>query len=275
MTEKQTFFVRIALLWVLLELIAATQVRTAAGSSVAWSWLRAVADPAVWTVRQIGDLSTDLLVGLRDMEQLLADNQRLRLELEASRAHNMLLEEDRAALTEASTLLAAVSTLEESAIAGRCIYRSLHLGSMQVRVETDRPIHRDTPAVSANGLVGRVVRSSRRTSWLELIIHPAAAVAVQTRDGTVHGLATGSGSLELEVEYVARTASLLRGDLLFTSGSDGIYPPGVPVAKVVRIRESDATFLEVVASPLAELPTIRVVLLLPDWAPGAFNTDVQ
>jgi rod shape-determining protein MreC len=209
------------------------------------------------------------------MEQLLADNQRLRLELEASRAHNMLLEEDRAALTEASTLLAAVSTLEESAIAGRCIYRSLHLGSMQVRVETDRPIHRDTPAVSANGLVGRVVRSSRRTSWLELIIHPAAAVAVQTRDGTVHGLATGSGSLELEVEYVARTASLLRGDLLFTSGSDGIYPPGVPVAKVVRIRESDATFLEVVASPLAELPTIRVVLLLPDWAPGAFNTGVQ
>jgi len=275
MTENQTFFVRIALLWVLLELLAATQVHTAAGSSVAWSWLRAVADPAVWTVRQIGDLSTDLFVGLHDIEHLLADNQRLRLELEASRAQNMLLEEDRAALTEASAMLRAVSTLEESAVAGRCLYRSLHLGSMQVRVKTDRPIHRDTPAVSANGLVGRVVRSTRHTSWIELLTHSAAAVAVQTRDGTVHGLATGSGILELEVEYVARTANLLRGDLLFTSGSDGIYPPGIPVAEVVRIRESDAAFLEVAARPLAELPTIRVVLLLPDWAPGATDAGVR
>lgn len=120
-----------------------------------------------------------------------------------------------------------------------------------------------------------MVRSAHRTLWLELITHPAAAVAVHTRDGTVPGLATGSGSLELEVAYVARTARLLRGDLLYTSGADGIYPPGIPVAEVVRIRESDATFLEVVARPLAELPTTRVVLLLPDWAAVETVMDAQ
>jgi len=267
MTENQTFLVRIALLWVLLELVAATQVRTATGMSVAWSWLRAVAAPAVWTARQIGDIGSDLIVGLRDIEHLLAENQRLRLELEESRAENLLLAEDHAALTEASRMLASVSMFHESAIVGRSLSRSLHLGSMQVRVETDRLIQPDTPAISANGLVGRVVRSARHTCWLELLTHPAAAVAVQTRDGTVHGLATGTGSLELEVVYVARSARLLRGDLLYTSGADGIYPPGIPVAKIVRIRESDASFLEVVAEPLAELPTVRIILLLPKWAP--------
>jgi rod shape-determining protein MreC len=267
MTENQTFLLRIALLWILLELLAATQVQTAAGSSVAWSWLRMVASPTVWTARWIADLGTDLYVGLTDVEEMLAVNQRLRLELDSARARNLLLEEDNRALTSASDMLAGVSTFEESAIAGRCLYRSLHLGSMQVKIQTDRAIEHDTPAVGADGLVGRVVRSSRRTLWIELLTHPAAAVAVQTLDGTVHGLATGSGSLELDVVYVERTARLLRGDLLYTSGADGVYPPGIPVAEIVRIRESDATFLEVTAHPLVELPTTRVVLLLPDWSP--------
>jgi rod shape-determining protein MreC len=105
------------------------------------------------------------------------------------------------------------------------------------------------------------------------VTHPAAAVAVQTPEGQVHGLAVGSGREALAVEYVPRSAELLRGDTLVTSSADGIYPPGIPVATVTGIRESDAAFLEVRAVPAARLDTLRVVLLLPEWAREP-NTEI-
>jgi rod shape-determining protein MreC len=70
------------------------------------------------------------------------------------------------------------------------------------------------------------------------------------------------------VAYIPRQAALERGALLVTSGGDGIYPPGIPAARVTRIRESDEPFLEVTASPTANLHAIRMVLILPEWAPA-------
>jgi len=59
----------------------------------------------------------------------------------------------------------------------------------------------------------------------------------------------------------------VRGTTLVTSGADGIYPPGIPVARVTRVRETDKTFLEVRGVPSAELRETRLVLLLPNWSP--------
>lgn len=267
MTEHRTLLLRLALIWLLLELLAASQVRTPSGAPVVWGWVRAVADPVRWTAHALGDLTTDLVFGLRSTYRLVTENERLRDELSEARTRILLLEEDREALREATALLRFVSGFAQSTAAGRCVYRNPRLGSMEVRIDSATIIPADTPAISARGLVGRVVRSARRQCWIEIITHPAAAVAVQTQDGRVHGLVTGAGSSELSVEYVPRSAALLRGDTLFTSGADGVYPPGIPVAEVQRIRESDATFLEVVATPLVDVATVRVILLLPHWTP--------
>jgi rod shape-determining protein MreC len=257
----------LALIWLLLELLAASQVRAPSGVPVVWVWARAIADPARWTAHKLGDLTSDVVFGLRSTHRLLTENERLRGELAEARTRILLLEEDQAALREASDLVQFVAGFEHSTIAGRCVYRNLRLGRMEVRIESAAIVPVDTAAVSAGGLVGRVVRSGRRQCWVETITHPAAAVAVQTRDGRVHGLVAGSGTSELSVEYVPRSAALLRGDTLFTSGADGVYPPGIPVAEIQQIRESDATFLEVFAAPLVDVGTVRVILMLPYWTP--------
>lgn len=266
MTENRAFILRIVLIWVLLESFAAAQVRGPEGSTVLWGWIRGATYPLVWTAETAGELATDLVVGLRDTEQLIAENQRLRIDFEDAQARNLLLIEDAAVLREAVELSGLVAGFEESSVVGRCAYRDFSLGRMEVRIEQSSPVPRDTPVMSAGGLVGRVSHSSRRSCWVEMVTHPAAAVAVQTLDAQVQGLVTGSGRRELTVEYIPRTAELVRGDLLVTSGADGIYPPGIPVADVSRIRESDAAFLEVYATPRVDLNAIRVVLLLPDWA---------
>ena len=82
----------------------------------------------------------------------------------------------------------------------------------------------------------------------------------------LEGLASGTGSRQLRLEFIPRRAQLLRGAVLVTSGADGIYPPGLAVARVASIRESDEPFLEVRASPTARLATLRVVVVLPPLA---------
>lgn len=267
MTENRAFILRTAAVWLLLELLAASQALGPDGSPVLWQWTRAVTHPVAVTAERIGEFASDLALGLRDTRRLLAENQRLRYELEDAQSRNLLLAEDLAALQETARLVGGVDIFEVSSVAARCVYCSLPLGRMEVRIAQPRLVPADTPVVSSTGLVGRVVRSSRRSCWIETLTHPAAAVAVSTESGSIQALVTGTGARELAVEYVSRTAELLRGELLLTSGADGIYPPGIPVAAVSRIRESDAAFLEVTATPAVDFNRVRVVLLLPGWSP--------
>ncbi len=129
--------------------------------------------------------------------------------------------------------------------------------------------------MTSGGLVGRVVRSEGRRHWLQLVTHAAAAVAVNTHDASVQGLVLGTGTDSLTVAYVPRQADLQRGAVLVTSGGDGIYPPGIPVAAVVRLRETDEPFLEIDAKATAQLRTARVVLLLPGWSPASAEEPLQ
>jgi len=165
-----------------------------------------------------------------------------------------------------TSLAAAVPSLDAAAVPSRIVYRNLAQGLMIVQLSGNHRLPPDTPAVANGGVVGRVIKSDRRRCWIELITHPVAAVAVQTEDGLIDGLSTGTEVGTLEIQFISRQAQLLRGSILITSGADGVYPPGLPVGRVTSVRESADAFLEVHAEPTAALATARVVLLLRGWA---------
>lgn len=259
---------RTILVWVLLELVAALQVQTVGGSPVLYSWIRTVVEPAVLIAERAVDLGIDLVLGIRGVEELIVDRRQMRLQLEELQARELLLQVDLDALREIGDFGGAGVELEAGALVGRCSYRDLVGGTMEVRTAHPVLLRRDTPVVSAQGLAGRIIRSEGQRHWLQLLTHAAAAVAVQTEDSLVHGLALGTGGEALTVAYVPRQAVLERGDLLVTSGADGVYPPGIPTVRVVRVRESDDPFLEVTAVSTADHRATRMVLMLPEWAPG-------
>jgi len=73
----------------------------------------------------------------------------------------------------------------------------------------------------------------------------------------------GVGSAALELRFMAGNADVQVGDLLSTSGVDGVYPPGVPVAKVVSVdRKVDTGFARIVLTPAALPDSVRHVLVL-------------
>lgn len=266
MKTSHAVVVRLVAVWIVLEVGAAWQVRTDDGGRLLASWLRGALQPLVAATEAAIETSQTLVLGIGDLEDLLSEHRRMRLELERLQARQRLLEEDLRALRDASLLGGPSAEYAAGARVARCSFRDISAGTMEVRTAEPSTVPRDSPVVTRDGVVGRVTHSEGRRHWLQLITHAAAAVAVRTDDGRLEGLAVGSGGARLSVDYVPRQADLERGTVLITSGGDGIYPPGIPVAWVQQVRETEGPFLEIIAGSSADLRTTRVVLILPQWS---------
>ncbi len=266
MTAVRTVLLRSLLLWLLLELIAAAQVRRA-DETVLTSWVRAAVAPVASAAEWLTTAGSDLREGLRDTARLAAEVGHLRGELDDAETRIRLLEEDRAALREALDVAVAMPELDTPSVVARVTWRDLADGVMQVSAGRLDGVVRDTVVVAPGGVVGRVIRTAPHASWVELVTRATAAVAVRAADGGADALTVGAGNGTLRVDYLPRRSELLRGAELLTSGADGIYPPGLPVAQVTAVRESAGAFLEVTATPSAAIADTRVVRLLTGW-PG-------
>lgn len=123
----------------------------------------------------------------------------------------------------------------------------------------------NTPVMTPEGVVGRVLRAGRALSTVLLISDLNSAVAVLGQDSRSAGILMGGGPGQpLQVHYVPLNAPLLDGELLVTSGVDGIFPKGLPVARVTKVEASHvySLFQEVEARPLVDIQNLEETLLL-------------
>lgn len=112
--------------------------------------------------------------------------------------------------------------------------------------------------VDGKGLVGQVLRVAGRTADIILITDPSHATPVQVNRTGLRTLAVGTGRTdELGLPYLPGKADLEPGDLLVTSGLDGIFPEGYPVARLEARPEGG-----IQAIPVARLDHNREVLIV-------------
>jgi rod shape-determining protein MreC len=128
-------------------------------------------------------------------------------------------------------------------------------------------IEAGSPVIDESGVLGQVTRVHPLISEVTLVTDTEQAIPiVNTRTG-VRGITYGDagryGSGGLELRYMAANADVQPGDLLTTSGVDGVYPPGIPVAKVARVdRRPDSAFAKIVCHPQALVDGARHVMVL-------------
>jgi rod shape-determining protein MreC len=127
------------------------------------------------------------------------------------------------------------------------------------------------PVVDVAGLVGQVTRVYPASSEVTLLTSREQAAPVENLRNGLRLVVSGSGSDNLlEVRYLDMHADLKPGDILVTSGVDGVYPQGIPVARVERIDPPRQTpFAQAVCAPLGGIGLHRqlVVLGLPETPP--------
>ena len=116
------------------------------------------------------------------------------------------------------------------------------------------------------GVLGQVTRVYPMVSEVTLVTDRDQAIPVlNTRTGA-RGVAFGDPALRsdaLELRFMAGNADVLPGDLLTTSGVDGVYPPGLPVAKVEKVdRRVNSAFARITCTPLAQVSGVGQVMVL-------------
>ena len=175
-------------------------------------------------------------------EQLLAENARLRALLDLRPA---LVVRSQAA----EVLYEAPDPFSRKVIVDRGARQGIALGS---------------PVINEAGVLGQVTRVYPLSAEVTLLTDKDAAIPVlNTRTqarSAAFGAATGVG---LELRFMAGNADVQVGDVLQTSGVDGVYPPGLPVAKVTAVdRKVDSGFARIALSAAAEPDGVRHVLVL-------------
>jgi rod shape-determining protein MreC len=119
------------------------------------------------------------------------------------------------------------------------------------------------PAIDEAGVVGQVTRVFPFSAEVTLITDKDQAVPVQVVRSGQRSVVFGLGNGQLELRYMPANADILVGDVLVTSGLDGVYLAGFPVAKVVNIeRDSAYSFARIFCVPVAGVENFGEIMVL-------------
>ncbi|MFT3663738.1 rod shape-determining protein MreC [Piscinibacter sp.] len=119
-----------------------------------------------------------------------------------------------------------------------------------------------SPVINEAGVLGQVTRVYPLSSEVTLLSDKDAAIPVLNTRNQLRSAAFGVRN-GMELRFMAGNADVQVGDLLATSGVDGIYPPGLPVAKVTVVdRKIDTSFARILLEPVAVADAVRHVLVL-------------
>ncbi len=117
--------------------------------------------------------------------------------------------------------------------------------------------------VDETGVLGQVTRIYPLQSEVTLITDKNQAVPVKLLRNGLRTVLFGASGGQLELRFLAANADVQPGDLLVTSGLDGVYLPGLPVAKVLRVeRDAAYSFARIVCEPAAGVESHGQVLIL-------------
>ena len=199
--------------------------------------------------------------------ELLQENRRLTRELRQARAALLLQGQLAQENDHLRALLALKRRSPHKLVAVRVIGESNDPFSQ--RIEIDKGAHDGIragwPVLDEHGLVGQITRVYPLSSEVSLISDRAEIIPVQDLRSGLRLLLYGTGS-GVELRYLSRGVDVRPGDRLSTSGLDGVYPAGVPVAWIRRVvKYASSPYLGIYCTPFAGLDTGRTFFVaVPD-----------
>lgn len=198
----------------------------------------------------------------------IASKRLIDLSLRANQAQGLLQENERL-----RQLLELRPRLETPAKAAQILYDTADPYTRRVIVDQGRVhgVELGSPVLDDAGILGQVTRVHPFLSEVTLLVDKEQAIPVLNSRtgarGVAYGDPTASHSGGLELRFVSANADVQEGDLLTTSGMDGVYPAGLPVAKVERVeRRADSAFARIYCKPTARIESARHVMLVAPMA---------
>jgi rod shape-determining protein MreC len=128
----------------------------------------------------------------------------------------------------------------------------------------------DMAVIAPAGIVGRVVVPSASAAKVQLLIdrNAAAGAVIQRRESRAQGVVVGTGDVRLRMEYVSEIADIVVGDVVVTSGIDGIYPKGFVIGQVESVEKSGSAYKTILVRPAVDFSRLEEVLVVLSAPPS-------
>jgi rod shape-determining protein MreC len=232
-------------------------------------WVRVAIATAVWPLQKAAYLPIEAAGGLTGYVRLYstvaAENERLRAQ--ALESAGLLLRQEHLEL-ENKRMRALLDMRERHPAAGRMaeiLYAARDPFSRRVIIDKgiQHGIALGQAVVDELGVVGQITRVFPLTAEVSLLTDKEQAIPVQVSRSGLRAVLAGAGAGTMELRFLAANAEVKEGDVLVTSGLDGLYLPGLPVAKVSKIdRDNSFSFARITCEPIAGVERHGMVLVL-------------
>lgn len=232
-------------------------------------WLRLAVATAAWPMQRATGVPIDIAGDLggylvRQSALLKANEESRRRQLETA---NLLLRQ-RHLEQENIRLRALLDMRVRQPVEGRIaeiLYATRDPFSRRVIIDKglQHGIKAGQAVVDDIGVIGQVVRVFPLTSEVLLLTDKDQAIPVEVQRNGLRAILAGAGAGAMELRFQAANTEVQVGDILVTSGLDGVYLPGLPVAKVVKVeRDSAYAFARITCVPLAGVERNGLALVL-------------
>lgn len=120
----------------------------------------------------------------------------------------------------------------------------------------------DMAVIAPAGIVGRLVVPSGRSAKVQLLIDRTAAAGAIVERTRAQGVVVGSGDERLRMDYVSEVADIVIGDVVVTSGIDGIYPKGFVIGRVEAVEKAGTAYKRITVKPAVDFSSLEEVLVV-------------
>ena len=214
----------------------------------------------VWTQTSTGNIWHNYfyLRGVR------AENRSLKAQIEQMRLEQVRMSQDADQARRLQALLAFKEQFISQTMAAQVIGSSGSELSRSVYIDKGEKngIKPDMAVITADGIVGKVLRVYRSTSLVLLIDDQTSGVGAILDKTRLQGIVRGTPAGEVVLERVMSDENVPTGEVVLTSGGDGIFPKGLLVGRVTKVSQGSELFLNIRLHPAADLGKLEEVLVV-------------
>jgi rod shape-determining protein MreC len=220
-------------------------------------FLRAAAITSFGTVQSGLSAIPNVFEMEKENKELREDNIKLANEIAS-------LKESKLENIRLSRLLNFKEKNNPGVVSGKIINKSLlqTRNTITLNVGENDSVAVNMPVITDDGLVGRIVSTSRNYSIAQILYNKDMRITVKVQRNRLDGILSYDGVSNLMVNNIQKSADVNAGDVIITSDYSNIYPPGIPIGTVTETGNLDNLFKKVVVTPLVNFSTLEEIFVL-------------
>jgi rod shape-determining protein MreC len=214
----------------------------------------------VWCESGLGNLWHDYIY-LRGVRQ---ENRDLKFEIERLRLEQVRLSDDAEQARRLQALLGFKEQYIAKTVAAQVIGSSGSEQSRSIYIDkgTGDGVEKDMAVITADGVVGKVLRAYGSTAQVLLINDQTSGVGVILDRSRLQGVVRGTQAGEVALEKVMTDEQVAPGERVVTSGGDQIFPKGLTVGSITKVSPGADLFMNIRIRPSANLSKLEEVLVI-------------